>query len=76
MAMPHPHMGELMGMSAEVHHDVLRLLDQLRKDVETLPTASASDVAEWMPPHLGRLQLMLQMMEASAEHMRTMHHGS
>lgn len=72
-------MGELMGMSAEEHRDMLRLLEELRKDAEKLSSASASVLTEWMPPHLGRLEAMLQMMEESAEHMRSMrgmHHGS
>lgn len=72
MPMQDARMGELMGMSAEEHRDMLRLMEELRKDVEKLPSGSASDVAEWMPPHLERLEAMLQMMEESAEHMRSM----
>ena len=79
MHMQDARMGELMGMSAEEHRDMLRLMEELRKDAEKLPSASASEVAERMPPHLDRLEAMLQMMEESAEHMRSMrgmHHGS
>ena len=68
-----------MGMNAEEHRDMLRLMEELWQDAEKLRTASLAGTPEWMPLHLDRLDAMLQMMEHSAEHMRSMHamhHGS
>jgi Ni,Fe-hydrogenase III large subunit len=70
MSMQDARMGEMMGMSAEEQRDMLHLMGELRNDVEKF--SSASNLAEWMPSHLDRLEAMLRMMEASAQHMRSM----
>lgn len=79
MRMQDAPMSEFMGMNAEEHRDMLRLMEELWQDAEKLRTASLSGTPEWMPLHLDRLDAMLQMMEHSAEHLRSMHsmhHGS
>lgn len=68
-------MAEAMGMNAEEHDGMLRLMSQLHADLRQLAAASEADLAERMPPHLDRLETMLQMIETSAERMRSMHHG-
>ena len=77
MRMQDARMSELLGMNADEHRDMLRLMEELWQDAEKLRTASLSGTPEWMPLHLDRLDAMLQMMEHSAEHMRSMHgmHG-
>jgi len=63
------HMGEMMGMSAEEHRQMMEQMRTLRSEAERLQTASRAEVRQLMPEHLDRLDGMVRMMEQSAAHM-------
>jgi hypothetical protein len=66
------HMGEMMGMSAEEHRQMMEQMRRLRSETERLQTASEAELRRQMPEHLDRLEAMVGMMEQSAAHM---HHS-
>lgn len=72
MGMSDEHMGQMMGMSAEEHRQMMDEMQALRRELEQLQTASRDQVRERMPAHLDRLERMIETMEESAEHMRSM----
>lgn len=72
MNMDAAHMGAMMGMSADEHGAMLQGLAALRADVEQLQTATRADVQAQMPPHLDRLERMVEVLEQSADHMGSM----
>jgi hypothetical protein len=69
MRMDDAHMGEMMGMSAEEHRHMMEQMGALRSEADRLQTASQAEIRQLMPDHLGRLELMIQMMERSAAHL-------
>lgn len=72
MGMSDEQMGQMMGMSGEEHRGMMEEMRALRTDLEQLQTASPEQVRDRMPAHLDRLERMVETMEASAEHMRSM----
>lgn len=70
MGMDDAQMGEMMGMSAEEHRQMMDGLGALRTDLERLQTAPPEEVREIMPGHLDRLEEMIRVMEGAADHMR------
>lgn len=69
MGMDAAHMGEMMGMSGAEHETMLQEMTALRTEVGQLQTATPEEVRAQMPAHLERLERMVEVMEASAEHM-------
>lgn len=72
MGMSDDQMGEMMGRTGEEHRGMMEEMRALRTDLEQLQTASRDEVRDRMPDHLERLERMVDMLEASARHMRTM----
>ncbi|HSK17946.1 MAG TPA: hypothetical protein VK912_02315 [Longimicrobiales bacterium] len=69
MGMDADHMGEMMGMTGDEHEAMLQEMTTLRAEVGQLQTATPEEVRAQMPAHLARLQRMVEIMEASADHM-------
>ena len=69
MGMDADHMGEMMGMTGEEHETMLREMTTLRTEAGQLQTATPEDVRALMPAHLERLERMIEIMDASAQHM-------
>lgn len=72
MGMSDQQMGQMMGMTGEEHRRMMEDMQALRSGLEQLQTASRDDVREHMPDHLDRLERMVEMLEQSAGHMRSM----
>jgi hypothetical protein len=72
MSMDDSRVGAMMGMSAGEHREMLDRMQALRADVERLRSAMLEEMRQRMPEHLDHLEAMVQMMEASAAHMRGM----
>jgi len=72
MGMDHEHMGEMMGMGAHEHHQMMEDMEALRAELESLQVASPAEVRDQMPEHLYRLERVVGMAEQSAEHMGSM----
>ena len=71
MGMSDEQMGQMMGMSGEEHRQMMQQMQTIRTDVEQLQTAGPADVRNRMPEHLDRLERAVQMVEQSAQHMRS-----
>lgn len=72
MGMSDEQMGEMMGMTGEEHRRMMDEMQAVRSELEQLQTASRDEVRERMPDHLDRLERMVDMLEQSAGHMRSM----
>lgn len=72
MGMTDEQMGQMMGMTGEEHRRMMNDVEALRADVEQLQTASLAQVRQRMPEHLNRLERTTQMLEESAQAMRSM----
>ncbi|MDW7712322.1 MAG: hypothetical protein SCH98_17790 [Deferrisomatales bacterium] len=70
MGMSDEEMGGMMGMSGEDYRAMMEEMEALRREMESLQTASRSEVRERMPAHLDQLEQMADMMERTAAHMR------
>jgi hypothetical protein len=70
MGMDDAQMGEMMGMTADEHRQMMEQMRTLRSEAERLQTASQAEIRQQMPGHLDRIESMLRMMEQSADHMR------
>lgn len=72
MGMSDEQMGQMMGMTGEEHRRMMNEMQAVRSELEQLQTASREEVRERMPDHLDRLERMVDMLEQSAGHMRSM----
>jgi hypothetical protein len=72
MGAGHTHMGQMMGMSAAQHDQMMKEMQALRAEVEQMQTLPAAEVGRQMPAHLDRLERMLPMLQQCAGHA---HHG-
>lgn len=72
MGMSDEQMGQMMGMTGEEHRRMMDEMQAVRGELEQLQTASRDELRERMPDHLDRLERMVDMLEQSAGHMRSM----
>lgn len=68
MGTGHAHMGQMMGMSAAQHDQMMKDMQALRTEVERMQTLPAAEVGRTMPAHLDRLERMLPMLQQCAGH--------